>query len=117
MFKFRSICLSLVVAAAALGSATATAADRRVEVPNKTGVTLVGFYASRVNVADWEENILAGGFSSAVLELLNANGLKNKVLCLGLPDAYIQHGPAKLLRERVGLCASGVLAALRAFHP
>ena len=60
-----------------------------------------------------EENILAGGFSSAVLELLNANGLKNKVLCLGLPDAYVQHGPAKLLRERIGLCASGALAAFK----
>lgn len=60
MFKFRSLCLSLTVVAAALGSATASAADRRVEVVNKTGTMLVGFYASRVNVADWEENILAG---------------------------------------------------------
>ena len=60
MFKLRSICFSLVVAAAAFSSATASAADRRVEVVNKTGVTLVGFYASRVNIADWEENILAG---------------------------------------------------------
>ena len=60
-----------------------------------------------------EENILAGGFSSAVLELLNANGLKNNVLCLGLPDAYIQQGPAKILRERIGLCAEGALAALK----
>ncbi len=60
-----------------------------------------------------EENVLAGGFSSAVLELLNANGLKNNVLCLGLPDAYIQQGPAKILRERIGLCAEGALAALK----
>ena len=60
MFKFRSFCLSLAVVAAAVGSATASAADRRVEVVNKSGVMLTGFYASRVNVDDWEENILAG---------------------------------------------------------
>lgn len=78
MFKLRSICLSLVVAAAAFGSATATAADRRVEVLNKTGVTLVGFYASRVNVADWEENILAGqkikSGSSIVIDVDDGTG-------------------------------------------
>lgn len=60
-----------------------------------------------------EENVLAGGFASAVLELLNAHGLKNKVRCLGLPDAYIQHGPAKYLREQAGLCAEGVLGELK----
>ena len=60
MSKFRSLCVSLAVVAATLGSSAVSAADRRVEVVNKTGVMLVGFYASRVNVADWEENILSG---------------------------------------------------------
>lgn len=63
-----------------------------------------------------EENVLAGGFSSAVLEFLNANGLKNDVRRLGLPDVYIEHGPAKKLREQAGLCAQGVLAELKAFQ-
>ncbi len=61
-----------------------------------------------------EENVLSGGFSSAVLEFFNARGLKNQVNRIGLPDVYIQHGPAKYLREQVGLCAQGVLAALKA---
>jgi 1-deoxy-D-xylulose-5-phosphate synthase len=60
-----------------------------------------------------EENALAGGFSSAVLEFLSANGLKNNVSRLGLPDIYIEHGPAQRLREQLGLCAQGVLAALQ----
>ena len=60
-----------------------------------------------------EENALAGGFSSAVLELLSAAGLKNNIRRLGLPDVYIEHGPAKLLREQIGLCAKGVLEALK----
>ena len=63
-----------------------------------------------------EENVLAGGFSSAVLEFLNANGLKNDVRRLGLPDVYIEHGPAKKLREQAGLCAQGVLAELKKFQ-
>ncbi len=63
-----------------------------------------------------EENVLAGGFSSAVLEFLNANGLKNDVRRLGLPDVYIEHGPAQKLREQAGLCAQGVLAELKAFQ-
>ncbi|MGE4124818.1 MAG: hypothetical protein AB7E59_06115 [Pusillimonas sp.] len=60
MFKLRSICLSVTLAAAALGSATASAANRNVEIANKSGFTMVAFYASRANVTDWEENILAG---------------------------------------------------------
>jgi hypothetical protein len=36
----------------------ASAADRRVEIINKTGRTLVEFYASITTTDDWEEDIL-----------------------------------------------------------
>ena len=39
-------------------AAPAWAADRRVTIVNKTGFTIVEFYASAANQKDWEEDIL-----------------------------------------------------------
>jgi 1-deoxy-D-xylulose-5-phosphate synthase len=57
-----------------------------------------------------EENVLAGGFGSAVLEHLADNDLlgRTRVLRLGLPDRYVTHGKPALLREEVGLTAEAV---------
>src|SRR5262249_13313653 len=45
-----------------------------------------------------EENTIQGGAGSAVLEVLEKLKLPKKVLQLGLPDAFIDHGdPTKLL--------------------
>jgi 1-deoxy-D-xylulose-5-phosphate synthase len=52
-----------------------------------------------------EENVLAGGFGSAVLEHLGDNDLlgATRVLRIGLPDRFVTHGKPALLREEVGL--------------
>ena len=51
-----------------------------------------------------EENALAGGFGSAVLELLADNDLiQNKFISIGLPDEFITHGATKILKENMGL--------------
>jgi 1-deoxy-D-xylulose-5-phosphate synthase len=52
-----------------------------------------------------EENVLAGGFGSAVLEHLADRDLLGRVRMLrfGLPDRYVTHGKPALLREEVGL--------------
>lgn len=42
----------------ALSAPTARAADRHVEIINKTGRTMTSFYASRVGAKTWEEDIL-----------------------------------------------------------
>jgi len=57
-----------------------------------------------------EENVLAGGFGSAVLEALaDRNALaETRVLRLGLPDRYVTHGKPALLREEVGLTPKAV---------
>ena len=57
-----------------------------------------------------EENVLAGGFGSAVLEHLADRDLlgRTRVLRFGLPDRYVTHGKPALLREEVGLTASDV---------
>jgi 1-deoxy-D-xylulose-5-phosphate synthase len=50
-----------------------------------------------------EENVLAGGFGSAVLELAERNGLFKGIVRLGLPDAFIEAGPRPVLLELNGL--------------
>jgi 1-deoxy-D-xylulose-5-phosphate synthase len=57
-----------------------------------------------------EEAYLAGGFGSAVLELLEENGLQDRVrfVRMGIPDRLITHGDAKLLLAKYGLDADGI---------
>ncbi|MGE0356387.1 MAG: 1-deoxy-D-xylulose-5-phosphate synthase [Burkholderiales bacterium] len=60
-----------------------------------------------------EENVLAGGAGSAVLEALAARGVEVPVLRLGLPDHFVEHGdPAQLLAD-CGLDAAGIVRAIR----
>jgi 1-deoxy-D-xylulose-5-phosphate synthase len=63
-----------------------------------------------------EENVLQGGFGSAVLELLQDNGMSQvKVKRLGIPDQYIEQGTQAQLRKDVGIDAEGIAAAVQAF--
>jgi len=59
-----------------------------------------------------EEHQVMGGAGSAVCEALAAAGIENRVLLLGLPDRFIDHGdPARLLAS-VGLDAAGIQTAI-----
>jgi 1-deoxy-D-xylulose-5-phosphate synthase len=59
-----------------------------------------------------EENVRQGGFGSAVLEALNDAGLISvAVERIGLPDAFVEHGPQPLLRDRYGLNAAAITKA------
>jgi 1-deoxy-D-xylulose-5-phosphate synthase len=59
-----------------------------------------------------EENVLPGGFGSAVLEHLEDAladpASRARVLRIGLPDRYVTHGKPALLREEVGLTGDAV---------
>ncbi len=62
-----------------------------------------------------EEAYLAGGFGSAVLELLEENGLQDKVrvVRMGIPDRLVTHGDAKLLLAKYGLDADGIFMRVK----
>lgn len=63
-----------------------------------------------------EENVLQGGFGTAVLELLEHRGMSGvRVVRLGYPDAYIPQGEQKDLRAMLGLDPAGIAASVRAF--
>jgi len=59
-----------------------------------------------------EDAYLAGGFGSAVLELLEENGLsdKIKIVRMGVPDRIVTHGDPKLLLAKYGLDADGIFS-------
>ena len=65
-----------------------------------------------------EEHLLAGGFGSAVLELLAARGReKTRVHCLGVKDVFVRQGKPALLREHLGLTPAGIAAAVQQLVP
>ena len=60
-----------------------------------------------------EENTLAGGFGSAVLQLLQARSLRDvQVRCLGIPDEFVEHASQPFLRAKYSLDASGIASQI-----
>ena len=67
------------------------------------------------NLFTIEENVLQGGFGSAVLELLEEESLSGvAVTRIGFPDVYVEQGEQPELRSRYGLDATGIAARIRA---
>ena len=57
-----------------------------------------------------EENVLQGGFGSAVLECLNDMGVNScRVERIGIKDLFVEHGPQAVLRSKYGLDAAGIV--------
>jgi 1-deoxy-D-xylulose-5-phosphate synthase len=73
--------------------------------------SLVPLLVAHRAVVTVEDNALAGGFGSAILELMAAAGISRPVARVGLPDAFVEQGPLELLRRDVGLTADAVAAA------
>jgi 1-deoxy-D-xylulose-5-phosphate synthase len=61
-----------------------------------------------------EENVLDGGFGSAVLELMEKNGLQNlRVKRIGVQDRFVEYGTQELLRSRYGLDEEGIVRTVK----
>ena len=59
-----------------------------------------------------EENALMGGAGAAVMEALQGLDSSVATLCLGLPDAFIEHGVHETMLAECGLNADGIIAAI-----
>ncbi|MBA4349129.1 MAG: 1-deoxy-D-xylulose-5-phosphate synthase [Thermodesulfovibrio sp.] len=63
-----------------------------------------------------EENVLAGGFGSTVLECLNNAGLTDVfVKRLGIDDEFVEHGSQRILRRKYGLDEEGIYQTVLKF--
>ncbi len=99
---------------------SATVADARFAKPLDTEL-INGLAASHELLVTVEDNVVMGGFGSAVLEhledSLGPDPTRARVLRIGLPDRYVTHGKPALLYEEVGLTGAAVcdrvLTALR----
>ena len=61
-----------------------------------------------------EDNVVSGGFGSAVMEELAPAGLAGKVRPMGLPDAFLAHGSQSEILSEAGLDPAGLAAEVRA---
>jgi 1-deoxy-D-xylulose-5-phosphate synthase len=63
-----------------------------------------------------EEGSLAGGFGAAIMEHLEQRGVSDvRFLRLGIPDEYVHHGAAEVLRAQYDLDAAGIARRTREF--
>ncbi len=71
--------------------------------------------AARVKrVITVEENVLMGGFGSAVLEMFQEKGLRDiAVKRLGIPDVFVEHATQSELRRKYGIDEEGIKEAAR----
>jgi 1-deoxy-D-xylulose-5-phosphate synthase len=65
-----------------------------------------------------EENVVRGGFGSAVLTMLEQSSLNNiKTHCIGIPDEFVEHGTQPILRAKYGLDGEGVARQVQTLFP
>jgi 1-deoxy-D-xylulose-5-phosphate synthase len=90
----------------------ATVIDARFVKPLDSELILS--HARRIGrVITVEENVLQGGFGSAVLEAFQEFAFAPKALLrLGLPDSFIPHGSQAILRNLFGIDADGIESAV-----
>jgi 1-deoxy-D-xylulose-5-phosphate synthase len=60
-----------------------------------------------------EDGTVIGGFGSAVLEFMAANGYQAEVRILGIPDRLVEHGTLKELHRECGYDAQAITDAIR----
>ncbi len=78
--------------------------------------SLICSWASRTRaVLTVEDGCRLGGFGSAVIQLLQEQGLYLPVKALGYGDAFIEQGPQSLLWQQAGLDSEGIAKAATEF--
>ena len=76
-------------------------------------IDLICAWAQRIpRIITIEENVLQGGFGSAVLEAFSDQGLCGlKVERIGIADTFVEHGPQQLLRTLYGIDPPAIVKA------
>lgn len=78
--------------------------------------TLLSQISKAKHIITLEENVLAGGFGSAVSELLKTNGNTDcSMLSIGIPDEFVPHGNTDILKRELKLDEDGILQQISSF--
>ena len=70
-------------------------------------------FANHSKIITVEDGTITGGFGSAILEFMAANGFQAQVRILGIPDAVIEHGSPGELYAEIGIDAAHIAATIR----
>jgi len=65
--------------------------------------TLEIIFTSYLAVVVVEEGVMQGGAASAIMECMHTIGHQKPFYQMGIPDAFIAHGPTTILKGQVGL--------------
>ncbi len=78
------------------------------------GELLLNTAATIKKIITVEENVLQGGFGSAVLELLAEKGIGGvQVKRLGIPDEFVEHATQSQVRHKYGIDEEGIYRAAK----
>ena len=101
-------------AADALAEAGVSAAVADARFVKPLDACLLGELAESCGrVVTIEDHGVHGGLGSAVLELFAECGLRPEVKCLGVTDAFVDHGDTEDQWREVGIDAPSIVAAVR----
>lgn len=59
-------------------------------------------------IVTMEENVITGGFGQQVLEYVNDTNIDCRVMCVAVPDRFIEHGSVDELKKDAGIDAKSV---------
>ena len=81
--------------------------DMRFVKPLDTAL-LHEIFKTHSHIITIEDNVIAGGFGTAIIEFAVSNQYKNSVEILGVPDTFIEHGSITELQQSIKLDAESL---------
>lgn len=76
-------------------------------------ILLKSIFSKFDRIITLEDASVVGGLGSAVIEYMNDNSYKAKVIRLGIPDRFVDHGTQEELYHECGYDAEGIARAAR----
>ncbi len=70
---------------------------------------------SHSKIITLEENALAGGFGSGILEYFSEKKYKNDIFRIGLPDQFVEHGTQQELHHLLEIDPEGIASKIKLF--
>ena len=64
-------------------------------------------------IVTMEENVLSGGFGEKVCSYMKEKGYTNKLVMVGIPDEYVEHGNVDELRKEIFIDADSIIKRIK----